>query len=120
RRGARPEEPARAAAAVDRRIEARLPGGRTGARGLTPADRPARPGDAAVDADDPVPRSVSAGADGVLREHRGGDAGGGSGHEAALPAHDEPAEPGEPRGVSEASADQPPEPVHAAERVRQP
>ncbi len=61
---------------------------------------------------------LQARADVVLRQHRGGDAGHGPADRRALPAHEQPAEPGEPRGLSEAAADQPAEPVPAAGRLR--
>ena len=62
--------------------------------------------------------ALQARADVVLRQHGVGHAGQGSGLAAALPAHDEPVQPGEPGRLSEAAADQPAEPVPAAGRLR--
>ena len=66
-----------------------------------------------------VPRRLQGRADGVLRQHRVGDAGVRPGHAPALPAHDEPAQPREPRGVSAPPRLQPPEPLPAARRLPQ-
>ena len=113
-----PAQPARAAAAADRRIQGGLPGGREDARGPAAAGRPARPGDGAARAGGRIHRVLQARADVVLRQHRGGDAGHRPADRRALPAHQQPAEPGEPRGLSEAAAVQPAEPVPAAGRLR--
>ena len=77
-----------------------LPGRRADPRRPAAAARPGRPGAAPGDPDPRVPRRLQGRADRVLRQHRGGDAGLRPRHAPALPAHDEPAQPREPRGVS--------------------
>ena len=78
-----------------------------------PLHRPARPGDAPAHADLRVPRrSTSRELTSFFANIGRGDAGEGR-PAAALPAHDEPVQSGEPRCVSAAGWDQP------AERVRE-
>ena len=76
------------------------------------------PATAQLDARGRLHRLLQARADVVLRQHRRGDAGQGPRDQRPLPAHQQPAEPGEPRGLSEPAADQPAEPVPPAGWLR--
>ena len=77
---ARSQEPARAAAAADRRVQDGLPGGRAGARGHAPAARAARARDRAADARGRLHRALQARPGLVLRQLGRRDAGQGRGH----------------------------------------
>ena len=111
-------EPARTAAAADRRVREGVPGRRADARRPPAAARPARSGDRSADPGGRLHLALQARADVVLRQHGVGHPGQGSGLAVPLPAHHEPVQPGEPGRLSEAPAVQPAEPVPAAGRLR--
>ena len=102
----------------DHRLEGRPPGDRAVPQGAPAAPGRARPAAAPARAAGRGPRAVHERAERDLRELRRGHAGGG--RRQALPAHDEPAEPRGRRGLPEAPADEPPQPLRVPADVRHP
>ena len=104
-----------------RRVRQGLPRRRARARGPAAAARPGRPGAAPAQPRARLPRALQARADRVLRQHGRGDAGD-DGRRSKGPLHylrtQNPLNPENLAVVSQAAADQPAEPVHAAGRLR--
>ena len=114
---ARPQRAVPRPRQADHRLEDRLPGGGADPARPAAAARADRPGAAPADPDPRVPRRLQGRAELLLRQHRGRDPGLRPRHAPALPAHDEPAQPREPRRLSAPPRLQPPEPLPAAGRL---
>ena len=87
-------------------------------RGPAPAAGADRPGGEPARPDPGLRRDLQARAQRLLRQRHRRHAGPLDRHPRALPAHDEPAQPGEPRGLSAPDRHQPAERVHEARCVR--
>ncbi|CAA9490211.1 MAG: virulence factor Mce family protein, partial [uncultured Solirubrobacteraceae bacterium] len=122
RRRARPRaRPARllhGARAARDSVAGGLPRRAAGPRRPAPAARAGRPGAARAQPDPRLRRALQARDHRVLRQRDGRHPGPYLGDRADLPADHEPAQPGEPRGLSAAPGLQPLEPLPAARRLR--